>query len=236
MVRAHALVLPGSRLTWSRAAVRIAAKELTSLLLDEERLRHERKDRKSWKSRVQGIEDYPQGSNGYPGRAVDPGTRRPRRHSNPDPRRTEDEDWEYKLAIEASKNQAEEDKKRQSHQADTDDDLAKAIKLSKEEEERRQKDLGQSNADSLFDDTPVQPVQQQPHQSVFQPQDYQQGPVVDLWGNPVNQQNTGYLNGIYGQPTGQFPGTQYPQPTGYDMSQQLNQQGYMAPLPAQPTG
>jgi epsin len=213
------------------ATVRISAKELTSLLLDEERLRNERKDRKSWKSRVHGIDqmDYPQSSNGYPGARDERSSQRRRRHSNPNPSRNDQEEWEYKLAIEASKNQAEEDRKRQSQQ-NTDDDLAKAIRLSKEEEERRQRELEQSNADSLFDDIPIQPtaVPQQQPQFQFPQSDYQQGQMVDMWGNPINQQNTGYLNNIYAQPTAQFQGQQYPQPTGFD--------GYMAPLPAQPTG
>ena len=131
------------------------------------------------------------------------------------------------MAIEASKNQAEEDKKRQSKDA-TDDDLAKAIKLSQEEEERRQRELEQSNADSLFDDAPQpqpQPQQQQQQyaypqqqQGMFQPQDYQQGQSVDMWGNPVQQQSTGYLNGLYAQNTAQqYPTQQFPQQTGWNM-------------------
>lgn len=217
--------------------VRVSAKELTSLLLDDERLRNERKDRKSWKSRVSGIEDYASSSNGYPGRhdRSERDRNRPRRHSNPGPSRpVDEEDWEFRMALEASKNQAEEDRKRQSqNNGATDEDLAKAIRLSKEEDERRQRELEQMNADSLFDDTPVQPAQPlQYQQTAFQQPDYQQGQMVDFWGNPINQQNTGYLNGVYGQPTGQFANQQYPQPTGFDMQQQ----GYMAPLPAQPTG
>ena len=224
------------------------------MLLDEERLRNERKDRKSWKSRVSGIEDSAS-SNGYQGRLSE--QQRPRRHSNPGPSdRTDEEDLEYKLAIEASKNQAEEDKKKQSQSNATDDDLAKAIRLSKEEAEREraQKEQGKINADSLFDDTPAQqptqPLQYQ--QTAFQQQpDYQQGQMVDFWGNPMNQQNTGYLNGVYGQPTGQFTNQQqYPQTTGFDMQQAMQQhqqlqlqqqqmqqqQGYGQPMVAQSTG
>lgn len=159
---------------------------------------------------------------------------------------------EFRLALEASKNQAEEDKKRQSQNNGTDDDLAKAIKLSKEEEERRQREREQTTADSLFDDSPAQqqPQQQQPQQQYQfaqpppqqqQQLDYQQGQPTDLWGNPIDQQSTGYLNQIYAQPTAQFTGQQFPQPTGFDMQQamqqQQQQQGYMAPLPTtQPTG
>src|ERR1700759_1254813 len=38
--------------------VRVSAKELTSLILDEERLRSERSDRKLWKSRVTGLDEH----------------------------------------------------------------------------------------------------------------------------------------------------------------------------------
>ena len=66
--------------------------------------------------------------------------------SRPRPRQVraqyaDEDDAEYKLAIEASKYQEEEDRKRRERtlaEVD-DDDLAKAIKLSKEEEERRRR-------------------------------------------------------------------------------------------------
>ena len=221
------------------------------MLLDEERLRNERKDRKSWKSRVNGIEETAS-SNGYPGRS-DHDRRRPtKQQSGSNPDQTDDDDVEFRLALEASKNQAEEDKKRQSQNNGTDDDLAKAIKLSQEEEERRQRELEQTNADSLFDDSPAPPQQQQQQQQQqpqlqYQPSqqqlDYKQGQPIDLWGNPIDQQSTGYLNQIYAQPTAQFTGQQFPQPTGFDMQQAMQQQqmqqqqGYMAPLPTtQPAG
>jgi len=88
----------------------MAAKELTSLILDEERLRAERADRKSWKSRVTGIEEYPGGGHHGP----DGGERatRPRNGEQRRNRRTEEEDLELRLALEASKNEAEEEKKR----------------------------------------------------------------------------------------------------------------------------
>ncbi|PWW74527.1 ENTH-domain-containing protein [Tuber magnatum] len=177
--------------------VRISAKELTSLIMDEDRLRNERKDRKSWKSRG------------------------PRTSSS----RQDEEDLEYRLAIEASKNQAEEDKKRSANkQPELDDDLAKAIKLSKEEEELRQRELEQNNADSLFDD--AAPTQSQPQTfqpAGYQPQQYQQLDQVDFFGNPVSQtplqqQNTSYLANVYSNPTG-LPQQQFPQPTGFDQSQ-----------------
>ncbi|KAG0123720.1 hypothetical protein HOY82DRAFT_494941 [Tuber indicum] len=204
--------------------VRISAKELTSLIMDEDRLRNERKDRKSWKSRVTGIEDYASSEGQPPRQEVE----RRRQHRNSGPQtssRQDEEDLEYRLAIEASKNQAEEDKKRSANkQPDLDDDLAKAIKLSKEEEELRQRELEQSNADSLFDDaTPTQSQPQTFQPTGYQPQQYQQLDQVDFFGNPVGQaplqqQNTSYLANVYSNPTG-FPQQQFPQPTGYDQSQ-----------------
>ena len=224
--------------------MRVSAKELTSLILDEERLKAERNDRKTWKSRVTGIEEYS-------GRGdMSPPPDRPSRQPRPQrAQRADEEDAEYKLAIEASKYQEEEDrKKRASRQGEPDDeDLAKAIKLSKEEEELRRRELEQQNAASLFDDDPVQT--NQPAFTGYN-QGYQQQAAVDWSGNPVgmNQQPTGYYqdpNQQYAQQqrTGYQNGYQggfQPQPTGFDPygagpSQQTGQQ-QQNQLGAQPTG
>ncbi|EOO01793.1 putative enth domain-containing protein [Phaeoacremonium minimum UCRPA7] len=215
--------------------VRVAAKELTTLLLDEERLRAERSDRRTWKSRVTGLEEFAPS------------------HHEPQPRRqhrerhADEDDAEYRLAIEASKYQEEEDRrKRESRQGgnDDDDDLAKAIKLSKEEEELRRRELEESNASSLFDDTPAQTSQPQP--TGFN-QGYQQGSGVDFFGNPIDQsqmqtQPTGYMQqnpyaGFQTQPTGYQNGYSngfgQQQPTGFDpYGQQAMQQAFQP----QPTG
>ena len=213
------------------------------MVLDEERLRTERSDRKSWKSRVTGIEEYgPQGSGygGGSGGELSISRRRPERHRQ---NATDEEDAEYKLAIEASKYEAEEDKKRRNTTGEPpmDDDLAKAIKLSKEEEELRRRELEESNAASLFDDAPA-PSSQQPQYTGFN-QGYQQQGAVDWFGNPVDQQpqqpqSTGYLNNAYAQPMGfqnQQTGFQngfQPQQTGFDQSQfQQQQPNYMQPQP-----
>lgn len=213
--------------------VRVSAKELTSLILDEERLRSERSDRKTWKSRVTGIEEF--GGSGP--------HERPQRRERPQrAQRSDEEDAEYRLAIEASKYQEEEDrKKRQSRNGEPDDDdLAKAIKLSKEEEELRRRELEDQNAASLFDDDPIQ---------VAQPtgfnQGYQQQTQVDWAGNPIDQnmqqQPTGFMNNMYTgyqnqQPTGYQNGYSNgfgAQPTGFDPYGQQQQQQQMQP---QPTG
>ncbi|KAI0888204.1 ENTH-domain-containing protein [Annulohypoxylon maeteangense] len=223
--------------------VRVAAKELTALILDEERLRAERSDRKTWKSRVTGIEEF-----GSDGPAV-PQQRRQRTRRPSD----EEDDAEYRLAIEASKHQEEEDRrKRESRQGnEDDDDLAKAIKLSKEEEERRRRELEDANAGSLFDDNPAPSNVPQPTGINM---GYQQGSNVDWLGNPIDQnqmmqqQPTGYMNNAY---TG-FPQNGYsngynngfnPQPTGmYDPYAQQQQQNTLQPpqqqfqMQPQPTG
>ena len=204
------------------AQVRVSAKELTSLILDEERLRAERHDRRNWKSRVTGLDDSGiTSSNGE-------SHRRPPRRERPN----DDEDLEYRLAIEASKTEAEEDAKRRARAAkgnEEDADLAKAIKLSKEEEDLRRKELEEANTNSLFDTpTPTQPTLPQP---TGWNQGYQQQPTVDWFGNvigPQQQQNTGF--GLQGQPTGYqngfgYSGLQQTQPTGYNNSSFQSFQG-----------
>ena len=219
----------------------MSAKELTTLILDEERLRTERSDRKTWKSRVTGIEEYaPQGSNVPSGEP--PRRRQERRAQRPD-----EDDIEYNLAIEASKHEAEEDKKRRESRASApqdDDDLAKAIRLSKEEEELRRRELEESsNGDLLFDNTPAPSAQ--PQLTGYN-QGYQQQGAVDWFGNPVDQQpqqpqqpqSTGYLNNAYSQQGLQNQATgfqngfsqsqQQPQQTGFDQFQQ-SQPNYLQP-------
>jgi epsin len=212
--------LGSRRASLTQFLVRVSAKELTALILDEDRLRSERSDRRNWKSRVTGIEEYARHHD-------EP--RRPRPHRA---QRTDEEDAEYRLAIEASKYQEEEDrKKRQGRGGEpVDEDLAKALKLSREEEELRRRELEEQNATSLFDDDPIQ---------VAQPtgfnQGYQQQPAVDWSGNPVDQslqqQPTGYMNsyntGFQPQQTG-FQPQQTGYPNGYP-------NGYSNGFDSQPT-
>ncbi|EMC98043.1 hypothetical protein BAUCODRAFT_146631 [Baudoinia panamericana UAMH 10762] len=209
------------------AAIRHSAKELSSLIMDEERMRTERANRGSWKSRVTGLEEFG-------GSVEEPETtpqRKGRRRHTHNTASTDDDDLEYRLALEASKNEAEADAARRKGGQpveDDDDDLAKAIKLSKEEEELRKRELeDQNQANLLFDDAPAQA----PQPTGFN-QGYQQQQAVDWFGNPVEQQQqqqpqqTGYLNNAYSQPTG-FQngygggfGYQQPQQTGYEQMQQ----------------
>ena len=124
--------------------VRIAAKELTALVMDEERLRTERTDRKSWKSRVTGIEEYGGGHH------AGPSLENPRRREGRQ-RRENEEDIEMRLALEASKNEAEEERKRRERaagNADDDDDLAKAIKLDRKSTRLNSSHSGESRMPS----------------------------------------------------------------------------------------
>ncbi|KAK7605618.1 hypothetical protein JOL62DRAFT_589462 [Phyllosticta paracitricarpa] len=205
--------------------IRVSAKELTALIQDEERLRAERADRKSWKSRVTGLEEF-----GYPHGHGGGDVTRPRDRQR---RNRDDDDLEYKLAIEASKNEMEEERRRRERaakNAEEDDDLQKAIKLSQEEEELRRRELEETNASSLFDDTPAQPAVSQP---TGWNQGYQQQGAVDWFGNPIGQQqpqNTGFLNAAYSQPTGLQPQqTGFQNGFGYGGYQQQSQQGFLQP-------
>ena len=141
----------------------------------------------------------------------------PRRAERPRRRHEDEDDTEYRLAIEASKNEAEDERRRRAkamEAAEDDEDLARAIRLSKEEEELRKRELEESNAQSLFDDTPVQAA---PPQATGYNQGYQQQNAVDWFGNPINAQQpltTGYLNNQYAQPTG-FSNQPTGMPNGY---------------------
>lgn len=182
-------------------------------------------------------------------------SRRPPRERRP---ANDEEDAEYRLALEASKYQEEEDRRlRETRQGvpEDDDDLAKAIKLSKEEDERRRRQLEESNAASLFDDTPGPTPLPQP--TGFN-NGYQQGNQVDWFANQVepNQlqsQQTGYIPNAYTgfqqpqqpqqqqqqqQPTG-FTSNYAAfnnQPTGLDSYGQQNLQSFQPAFQAQPTG
>ncbi|KAL8304475.1 hypothetical protein RB601_007187 [Gaeumannomyces tritici] len=231
--------------------VRVAAKELTALLGDEERLRAERSDRRTWKSRVTGLDEYGphQQQEPHPGPS-----RAPRERPA---RQTDEDDAEYRLALEASKYQEEEDRRkresRQTHESD-DDDLAKAIKLSKEEEERRRRELESStNTTSIFDEDLIQVNQPQPTGAN---QGYTQGNAVDFFANPIDQnqtqgQPTGYManayTGFQAQPTGFQPqptgfqngfqnGFGAQQPVGFDPYGQQAMQQQQQSFQPQPTG
>lgn len=241
MVSLYACPGARSRHPLTGPEVRVAAKELTALIIDDERLRAERSDRRSWKSRVTGLDENgpPYGMRGSPQRP-----RAPRRHDD------SDDDAEYRLAIEASKAQEEEDRRKRESRQDgdpDDEDLRKALQLSKEEEEARRKERERT---AIFDDGDLidtnPPAQTQ--FTGFGNQGYQQGNAVDFFANPIdaNQmqgQPTGYMmntyTGFQPQQTG-YPGAYsngYGMPqTGFGMDPYGQQQQQQQPFQPQPTG
>lgn len=122
--------------------MRILAEYLVELILDNKRLRDERSNFSAQNYESSNLEervvlaarDYAQA-----------------------PRAGED-DAEYAEAIEASKHQEKEYEKKLQLQLE-DDDLARAIELSRYENQRRERELEENNAASLFDDSPVQTMQ-----------------------------------------------------------------------------
>ncbi|CCG81784.1 EH domain binding protein epsin 2 [Taphrina deformans PYCC 5710] len=199
--------------------IRSKAKDITSLLQDDDRLRSERKNRSYMASRLQDDEPRPL----RPQRTGN-STRAGRRSETED----ESQDPELRRALEESKRQAEVDaRKRRGDPAEEDDDLARALKLSEEEEEARRRHLAEESENNLFDDSNDQ--QQGQSYNPYQQQQQQ----VDFFGNPIYGdnmplQNTGYLQnaysqvqqpqmtGMYAQNTGGFYPQQQPQASPYD--------------------
>ena len=117
------------------ANVRQKAKDITNLLQDESRLRQNRKNRASMRDRMAGNSrgDLDDGDENQSRRQGD--------------KRNRDDD-EMRKAIEASKRSLAEEQAKKAE----DDDLARAIKLSEEEEKARMQSVADANAKSLFDD------------------------------------------------------------------------------------
>lgn len=122
------------------ANVRQKAKDITNLLMDEGRLREERRTRAHMRDRM--LRGVGSGDN-------DEDENFQRRDGSNDrkskkPNRDEDE---LKKAIEESKRSLFKEQKDRE-----DKEFEEALRLSKEEEEKRKKDVENSNASSLFDD------------------------------------------------------------------------------------
>ncbi|KAG0684347.1 hypothetical protein C6P40_000011 [Pichia californica] len=159
--------------------IRVKAKELTSLLQDDERLKQER--------------DAAQKS-GNRGRRRRGGFRRGGSRSLTDDNEVYDED--LARALEKSRETADEEERKRREQSD--ESLERAIQLSLEEEEMRKKNQNllnlndESNAPDVFGFYEQQQQQQQQNQ----------GQIVgyDMFGNPIyaNQpMATGYLQNAY---------------------------------------
>jgi len=158
------------------ANVRQKAKDITNLLQDEARLREERRSRAHMRDRLSDGPPPPSNGNDF----EDEEGRR-RRRAAEDRRRAGQnrEDDELKRAIEESKRMAAEEQERIRREATDEDELQRALALSKEEEEKRIRELEKKNETALFDDDfnmldgPSNQYSQQQQQQ------------YDMWGNPI---------------------------------------------------
>ncbi|CAX43405.1 epsin, putative [Candida dubliniensis CD36] len=172
------------------AIIRVKAKELVSLLRDDERLKQERANAKK-NRRYRSYDD--DGGDDFD-------SDRRRRNREDRPRRDEPYDAELQRALELSRITAEEEQNR-NREDENDPELEAAIKLSLEEEEMRKQN---NNLLDLNDETPQQQqpqyylatgfYQQQPqfYAQQTQAQPFQQ---YDRFGNPIqNPMETGLYN------------------------------------------
>ncbi|KAG8871190.1 hypothetical protein FRB97_008922 [Tulasnella sp. 331] len=134
------------------ANVRQKAKDISNLLMDESRLRDQRRSRAHMRDRM---------VNGQPVGNDDDENENVRRRSQSVPpsrgptngqRRSRKEEDDLKKALELSKRSLEEENERHGRLTAEERDLAEALKLSKEEEAKRLKAIEDSNSRALFDD------------------------------------------------------------------------------------
>ena len=221
------------------AIIRVKAKELVSLLRDDERLKHERALAKRGR-RTGTFDDGDDDDNFGEGRRDRDRRREQRRDRGGD----EPYDADLQRALELSRMTAEEEQLR-AREAENDPELEAAIKLSLEEEELRRQN---QNANLLDLNEGQQQQQQQPQQQYFltgyyqQPQQQQffQQPTqqyqqYDMFGNPIqNSMETGLYQNQFDQQQQQQQQQQQPQYqpnqfTGFNYGQP-QQQEQLQPL------
>lgn len=233
------------------ASIRSRAKEITSLLLDDERLRSERANRSSWKKgrRAQG-DDYGSDEEGgiVSSRTRTGGDRRPDdrreapRESRRPSRRGSTPDDDLARALAESQRTAEEEARMRQHGGAEDEALRKAIALS--EEEQKNRDFGAGSASGTAQ--PINLIDTDTFPNQFQPQQQQQQQMqptgYDLFGNAIYGQqqptmNTGVLQNAYatGGMFDQQPNNQFQQQQQQFQAQPQQQQytGFQAQQPQQ---
>ncbi|KAI7888783.1 uncharacterized protein EV154DRAFT_516835 [Mucor mucedo] len=193
--------------------VRQKAKDITSLLLDEQRLKEERRSRQQMQDRMANVGDYMNDM-----MLVGKSNTRNEDHAVYDHPGYLDEDKDLKKAIEESKRMAEQEFRNRG--VGTDADLQKALEESereaRENERKKREALERQNQDNLFGnqqtfqpfpasqsfDSSLNPYGQQQQQYSQQQQQYipQQQPIGQQQQQP-----------IYGQ---QHAQQQWPQSTG----------------------
>lgn len=196
------------------SSIRARAKSLTDILQDDDRLRHERLARKNGRRRGSLRRSYREDEDDIRSRRG-----RSRAGSRPD-------DDEMQRALSESRRTAEEEERRR-RAGGQDNDLNKAISLSKEEDEKRYVDsVFQPASQSQPNLTSNAPVQVAPIQLQFTAQPMyvqQQLPQQQLgvFGNGYQQPvDTGYIQSMYA--TGQQY-TGFPQQNQFAFNQQVQQ-------------
>ncbi|KAG8902820.1 hypothetical protein FRB99_004087 [Tulasnella sp. 403] len=132
------------------ANVRQKAKDITNLLMDEARLRDQRRSRAFMKDRMlsgeggRGDDDNENENVRRRSQSVPAG-------SSANPRRKREDD-DLQKALELSRQTLAEEQAKQGRMTAEERDLAEALRRSKEEDEARQKAIDESNSRSLFDD------------------------------------------------------------------------------------
>lgn len=217
------------------AIIRVKAKELVSLLRDDERLKHERSLAKRGRRTGTFDDDIDDDDFGE-------GRRERRRERRRDRGGDEPYDADLQRALELSRMTAEEEQMR-ARESENDPELEAAIKLSLEEEELRRQN---QNANLLdLNGEQEQPQQyyltgyyqqpQQQQQQFFQ-QPTQQFQQYDMFGNPIqNPMETGFYQNQFEQQQQQQPQQQPQQQyqpnqfTGFNYGQP-QQQEQLQPL------
>ncbi|KAK4058106.1 hypothetical protein OIO90_000845 [Microbotryomycetes sp. JL221] len=150
------------------ANVRQKAKDITNLLLDENKMRASRLNRKDMRDRMSGAGERPRSN-------TEPNVRR----QVPDRSGARSADRDLEAAIAASKQSAAEEAAR-GRRTNEDSELEEALRLSREEDERRRRELEASSGGNLFDE------QQQRQQS---------NNLIDIDSTPTQQpMATGYAS------------------------------------------
>ncbi|PWY98352.1 ENTH-domain-containing protein [Testicularia cyperi] len=194
------------------ANVRQKAKDITNLLQDESRLREERRSRAHMRDRMSGPGEDDPDADARRRRAEQERTRRRANNNN------NNEDDGLRRAIEESKRMAQEEQARIRAEAKDEEELQRALALSKKEEEERIKALEDANKNALFDDSI----------NLDGPNAYTQNQQVDFFGNPLVDTSGSQNYGLQPQYTSFNPYLQM-QATGYNpfLQNQLQQQEMM---------
>ncbi|KAI8971873.1 hypothetical protein BDF20DRAFT_915625 [Mycotypha africana] len=204
------------------ANVRQKAKDITNLLMDDARLKEERRSRQGMRDRMASVGEYLNDSMRLSS-------------SSNGGNNVYDEERDLKRALAESKRLAQEEER---NRRQTDDDLKKALELSQQEileKERKERErLERENMQQLFGNSNNNSSIFVSNNNPYQQQQQQQQPQQPLqleWAQPQQPANQGFLNnpysssssstnqfntmGLQAQMTGFIPQQQQPQLTGF---------------------